>query len=95
MKVRKKRRYTEDFKRDAVKLVEVEGLPVAAVARDLGVNVNSLYKWVRDATPQETSGDISTDERAELLRLRKENRVLKEEREILKKAIAFFAKELK
>jgi transposase len=95
MKTKKKRRYTEDFKRDAVKLVEVERLPVAAVARDLGVNVNSLYKWVRDAAQTDVVVDVSDDERAELYRLRKENRVLREEREILKKATAFFARESK
>lgn len=95
MKTKKKRRYTEDFKRDAVKLVEVERLPVAAVARDLGINVNSLYKWVRDAAQTDVLVDVSDDERAELYRLRKENRVLREEREILKKATAFFARESK
>jgi transposase len=95
MKAKKKRYYTEEFKRDAIRLVEAEGLPVAAVARDLGVNVNSLYKWVRDAASPAALADVSSDERAELFRLRKEVRVLREEREILKKATAFFARESK
>jgi len=88
-------RYSAEFKRDAVRLVESEGLSVAQVARDLGVNVNSLHNWVRKHREENAPSDLTESERGELARLRRENRVLKEEREILKKAAAFFAKESK
>lgn len=88
------RRYTDDFKRDAIRLVEQEGLPVAQVARDLGVNVNSLHNWLKKHR-EERGDDVSESEQEELQRLRRENRILKEERDILKKAAAFFAKESK
>lgn len=94
MKAKKYRRYTAEFKEDAVRLVQEEGLTAAQVARDLGINAHSLYKWVQAATPEKDESFTESD-REELLRLRKENRVLKEEREILKKATAFFAKESK
>lgn len=93
-KIKKYTRYTEEFKRDAVRLVEQEGLSAAQVARDLGVNVNSIHGWLRKH--REDAGDeLSDDERLELARLRRENRILREEREILKKAAAFFASESK
>jgi len=93
-KKRPYRRYTEEFKRDAIRLVEEEGLSVARVARDLGVNVNSLYDW-RKKYRDEQSEELGESELKELKRLRKRVRVLEEEREILKKATAFFAKESK
>lgn len=87
-----KRKFSEEFKTEAVRLVLEHGQSVAQVSRDLGVSVTSLDKWVRakrDATP---AGALSDDERAELKRLRKENSVLRMERDILKKATAFFSK---
>ncbi len=93
-KIKNYTRYSESFKADAVRLVEEQGLTVAQVARDLGINANSLYKWV-NSSREVSSGSLSTDDVAELERLRKENKVLREEREILKKAAAFFAKESK
>lgn len=93
-KTRKYTRYTEEFKRDAVRLVEQEGLSVSQVSRDLGVNVNSLHNWLRKQR-QDTPEEFEESEREELARLRRENRVLREEREILKKAAAFFASESK
>jgi transposase len=93
-KKRPYRRYTEEFKRDAIRLVEEEGLSVARVARDLGVNVNSIYDW-RKKYRDEQSEELGDSELEELKRLRKRVRVLEEEREILKKAAAFFAKESK
>ena len=89
----KRKRYTEEFKSDAVRLVVIEGLSVPQVARDLGVCSGSLYDWVKRSKDM-----MSTEENdlaAENARLRKENRILKEEREILKKATAFFVKETK
>jgi transposase len=68
---------------------------VAAAARDLGVTESALRTWVERARADRTQGKtgLTTAEREELARLRKENRILQEEREILKKAAAFFAKE--
>ncbi|MFU8804199.1 MAG: transposase [Bradymonadaceae bacterium] len=87
--------YCDDFKADAVRLVEEENLPVARVARDLGVHKNTLRNWVDAARFESTGGSMPAgeDDRAELVKLRRENRILREEREILKKAAAFFAKE--
>lgn len=93
-KSKKYTRYTDEFKADAVRLVEVQGLSVAQVARDLDINVNSLHNWVRKARESQEP-ELTESMLKELKRLRKENSVLKEEREILKKAAAFFAKESK
>jgi transposase len=90
-----RRTFNEQFKADTVRLVEQEGLKVAHVARDLGIHPNTLHVWLADARSAR-AGDDSTlgeDEKSELARLRRENRILREEREILKKAAAFFAKE--
>jgi transposase len=89
-----KRKFSNDYKREAVKLVLEQGLPVAEVARDLGVHETTLHGWVR----KERDGILDpsspkSQELDELKRLRKENAVLKREREILKKAAAFFARE--
>jgi transposase len=91
---RKYTRYTEDFKADAVRLVEVQGLSVAQVSRDLGINTNTLHNWVRKAR-EAREPELTESTVEELKRLRKEVAVLKEEREILKKAAAFFARESK
>ena len=86
--------YSVEFRREAVRLLKSSGRSVPQLARELGVSQQSLRNWERqaDADVGETS-DLSSDERAELRRLRRENRVLTEEREILKKAAAFFANE--
>ena len=93
----KKPVYTDEFRFDAVRLVLDEGLTKAEVSRRLGINQNSLGKWVKaykshgkDAFPGKGR---QTPEQEELRRLREENRQLKMEREILKKATAFFARE--
>ena len=79
----------------AVRLVLDEGKTVGAVARELDLTPSSLGNWVRHAQADRTHGKtgLTTVEREELARLRKENRVLQEERDILKKAAAFFAKQ--
>ena len=85
------RRYDEEFRREAVKLVLEGGLRPSRVARDLGVSETSLSKWLaaaKDASPE----PISESEREELKRLRKENAQLRVERDILKKATAYFAR---
>lgn len=93
---KKRRKYTQEFKEEAVKLVTEQGYQVAEAARNLGVNENVLGRWKRD---MERGGEGSPGLKGgavlqvELNRLRKENKRLKIEREILKKAAAFFAKE--
>lgn len=85
--------YTEEYRRDAVRMIESEGLTVAEVGRRLGVNANLLRKWrEKYGKKSETQSDPS-DLEAENRRLRDENRRLLMEREILKKAAAFFANE--
>jgi len=88
-----RRKYTNDFKQEAVRLVQEQGLKASEVARDLGVKETTLYNWVSQAK-RGLFNPCSPEslESEELKRLRKENSVLKREREILKKATAFFAK---
>ena len=88
-----RRKYTREFKEEAVKLVTAQGYRVTEAARNLGVDVNTLGRWKRDIVGG--TGPVgSADMQSELVRLRKENKRLLMEREILKKAAAFFAKEL-
>lgn len=84
-----KQRYSRQFKLEAVKLVQQQGLSKAETARRLGVTDNTISEWVRQFGSEPTSEQA--DESEELQRLREENRQLKMEREILKKATAFFA----
>jgi transposase len=92
---RPRRRFTGEFKQQAARLVLDEGKSVNAVARELDLIPSSLGAWVQQARADRTHGrtGLTTAEREELARLRKENRILREEREIPKKAAAFFAKE--
>ena len=92
---RPRRRFTDDFKQQAVRLVLDEGRSVTAVARELDLTASALGLWVKQAQADRTKGrtGLTTAEREELTRLRRENRILQEEREILKKAAAFFAKQ--
>lgn len=94
-KRRPRRRFDDDFKAQAVRLVLDEGQRVARVARDLDLTETALRDWVKRAQADRTHGQtgLTTAEREELARLRKENRILREEREILRKAAAFFATE--
>jgi len=92
---KKRRSYTEDFKRDAVALVTEQGYKVSAAARSLDINDNQLRRWKREFEEQASGARLSSDEREELKRLRKENRMLRMEKEILKKASQYFAKEMK
>jgi len=92
---RARRQFTEEFRAGAVRLVVDEGKTVGAVARELDLTPSSLAKWVSQARADRSQGKtgLTTAEREELARLRKEVRILAEEREILKKATAFFAKQ--
>lgn len=89
-----RRKFSPQFKAEAVQLVIETGKPVAEVARDLGVNDGTLGNWVkawRDANP-EPQPDLSPVERAHVKELEEENRRLRMENEFLKKAAAFFAR---
>jgi transposase len=90
----KRRRHSEEFKREAVKLVTKQGYSVAEAARNLGVHVNLLRTWQRKLSAEASEEqDLTEEERMELARLRTENKRLRMERDILKKATAFFASE--
>jgi transposase len=92
---RTRRTFTDAFKAEAVRLVLAEGKTVAAAARDLDLTESSLRNWVNQARADRGRGKpgaLTTAEREELTRLRKENRELRMERDVLKKAAAFFAK---
>ena len=93
---RTRRSFSEEFKASAVRLVLEERKSVCAAARDLDLTESSLRNWVEQARADHGKGKpgaLTTAEREELSRLRKENRILAEEREILRKAAAFFAKQ--
>jgi transposase len=91
---RPRRSFSKEFKRDTVALVRSSGRTIAEVARDLDLTESAVREWVRQADVDDGRRDgLTTTERQELARLRKENRVLREERDILKRATAFFARE--
>jgi len=87
--------YTEDFKREAVALVIEQGYTIAEAARSLDVGANLIGRWRRQFEEQASGARLSDDEKEELKRLRKEVRQLRMEKEILKKASQYFAKEMK
>ena len=95
MKTRKT--YTKEFKQDAVRLVTEQGYNRSEAARNLGIDRGMLGRWIReledDGSEAFRGNGKLTSEQEELRRLREENRRLKLEREVLKKATAFFAKE--
>jgi len=86
-----KSNFSDDFKRDAVRQITERGYPVAEVSERLGVSTHSLYAWRRKFT-QPPEAD---DQTAEVRRLKKELARVTEERDILKKATAYFAKDAK
>ena len=85
-------RYTPEFKAEAVRLARTSSAPLTTVARDLGVSIWSLRVWVKAARGP-SNPPVKEAERLELQRLRREVRELRMERDILKKATAFFAKQ--
>jgi len=86
-------RYPEEFKIEAVKQVTERGLPVADVAARLGMSAHSLYAWIKRYSRPEAQRKQEDDQQAELRRLRAELKRVTEERDILKKAAAYFARE--
>ena len=96
MSKRKRRNFTKEQKADAVRLVRVSGESIPKIARELDLTENSLRNWVKQADIDEgkgPSGAWTTEEKAEMRRLRKELRRVTMERDFLKKAAAYFAKE--
>ncbi len=89
----KRRSFTDEFKAEAVKLVTGEGYSVAEAARNLGIHANLLRNWKQKLSAESEPQGLTEDERMELARLKAENKRLRMEREILKKATAFFANE--
>ena len=92
---RQYKQYPKEFKEEAVALVNEQGYSVPEAAKSLEVNPNLLYRWKDKVDQLTTRTALAEDERAELKRLRKEIKELRMEKEILKKASAFFAKEMK
>ena len=91
-----RKRYSREFKLEAVRLANESGKPVTEVARELDISVHQLYRWRDEASKQGSEvfpghGNISSQ--GELAKLRRENARLREEREILKKSLIFFAKD--
>jgi transposase len=96
MAKRKRRAFTDDFKARTVRLVGDSGKSIGVVAQELDLTESAVRAWVRQTAidgAQGAAGHLTTAEREELVRLRREVRTLRQERDILKKATAFFAKE--
>ncbi len=95
MTKRQYKRYPDDFKQETIALVTEQGYSVVEAAASVGITDKLLYNWIAKHNKDNQEDVLSSDERAELIELRKENKRLQMEREILKKASQFFAKEMK
>ena len=87
--------YPAEFRHEAIRLARSSGKPSAQIARELGVSAETVRLWLKqdDLDAGRRSDGLTSQDQEELRRLRRENRILREEREILKKAAAFFARE--
>lgn len=91
---RSRAKYPPEFRAEAVRLAKSSGDPISRIAKDLGINGQTLRNWVaQDDVDGGRKAGLTSDERARLRELERENRKLREEREILRKAAAFFATE--
>ena len=92
---RQSKHHTEEFKAEAVELVERSGKSVPEIAEDLGINARTLYHWLAVQKPKtvSSSGTSEADLASENKRLRRELDIMRQERDILKKAMGVFAKE--
>jgi transposase len=91
---RPRRSFSDEYKAEVVELCRTSGRSIAQVARDLGIGETAVRRWVAQAEIDNgRRPGLTTEEHAELVALRKENRVLREERDILRRATVFFAKE--
>lgn len=86
--------YSKEFKEEAIALITEQGYSVAEAASSIGVNPNQIYKWKEQQEAEAAGSALTADERAELMKLRAENKRLKMEKDLLKKASAFFAREM-
>jgi len=94
--MKQQRRFTKEFEDEAVRLVRTSGRTQREIAEDLGVGLSTLVRWIgrsRDRAAEAPGGSASPDMAAELKRLRRENEILRQEQDILKRATAFFARE--
>jgi len=90
---RRRRQFTEEFKRDAVELVRTSGRPIAQIAQELGIYDSTLGNWVRqDRIDRGEREGLTSNERARLSRLEAENARLRMERDLLKRTVAFWSK---
>jgi transposase len=95
---RSRRQYSDEYKSEAVRLANDSGKPVTQVARELGVNANMLHRWMREEREAQAAGKTrggAKAEQEEIARLRRELARVTQERDFLKRAAAFFAKEHK
>jgi transposase len=90
---RARRDFTEDFRREAVRLTQTSGRTIGQIADDLGIGRSTLTRWKSKYREAELLSGPHDDVEKELARLRKENELLRQERDLLKKATAFFARE--
>jgi len=94
MDKRSRRRFTNEFKAETLRLIRTSGKPMTQICRDLGVADSTVSRWLVQANIDAGQRDgLTSAEREEMARLRRELRVVREERDILAKAIAFFTKE--
>jgi transposase len=91
--MRRHTHYSTEFRAEAVRLAETSGQSIRQVAMDLGISNESLGRWIRLSHERPTGTPLDDDERAELVELRRKVKTLETEREILRKAAAFFAQE--